>query len=766
MISLEDTKKDPCDKIKRILILDDSLSDLALLSGVLKKTKQDIEVICCTVPEDAIKLLTDPSEDIDAALIDYHLGNTIDGLQVIQKVRITKSEVAIVLITSDNDLELGKNAIKTGANDSLLKDPEKGISAERICESIRQAIFHAAELRGKKEEILIREALEFIDQKSLEDLSLKEELQAILEYVVVEMKEYGTMSNGSIHLIGGTTGNEGKKMELVADMFTHKEQKDACQGLEVTTKSGACICQHVAATGETISCSHSKGHSKHGFWFDWAIDHGHLTTNIPTPRPNTRNIRNILSAKLSEEEVNVIILKVQRSLRDKCGFDNLISYLKTSIEDQSMIEALINELRIGVINVYRRAGQKKDMRGPDVLKAIARVVGRRVDYHRQEAEHDLHEAIWDNTSNSLFEIENDGTLKRANPRFEKMFGISSDKIVGQCFHDTKFLQPQHPRSISPKKFMEDIWEEVQKNGFAEYTEQLRKNNGQLFWATTRVKRIPGNRYYISVIDVNEREDKANTDGLTGLTGRKLFEHRLHNAFNVGRRHGERLALLFIDINFLKWINDTYGHIIADKVLVQIARRLKKIINREGDVLARYGGDEITVLLSDVLSEDRRKNPKDGKPGKRFCDDLEKTAIEHQNVEIVLSQILNAFEEPVRIGPHIIPIKLSIGASFCSLAESPEEILKQSDDAMYSAKLKSKGRKIFDKERGHTFDEVNSAKSCFVHYEPGLKPPKAKNEKESRKEQKQQEEERTNKKEKTKKKNGKKRKNKSEKKKKS
>lgn len=95
---------------------------------------------------------------------------------------------------------------------------------------------------------------------------------------------------------------------------------------------------------------------------------------------------------------------------------------------------------------------------------------------------------------------------------------------------------------------------------------------------------------------------AHHDSLTKLTNRSLFYDRLESAFNTAKRYQTRFALLFLDVNDFKRINDGYGHAVGDAVLCEIARRLEVSV-RDTDTVARMGGDEFTVLLTDVHSKD-------------------------------------------------------------------------------------------------------------------------------------------------------------------
>ena len=153
---------------------------------------------------------------------------------------------------------------------------------------------------------------------------------------------------------------------------------------------------------------------------------------------------------------------------------------------------------------------------------------------------------------------------------------------------------------------------------------------------------------------------AHHDPLTALTNRSLFNDRLDSALRTAHRHDSTLALLFLDINDFKGINDVHGHAVGDRVLCVIARRLEGCV-RETDTVARMGGDEFTVLLTDLQSETAA------------CEKM--------------AQILAVMSEP--LGPEFGGLKMpscSIGVAFYPAdGEDADTLLSHADDDMYRIK---------------------------------------------------------------------------------
>jgi diguanylate cyclase (GGDEF)-like protein/PAS domain S-box-containing protein len=167
-------------------------------------------------------------------------------------------------------------------------------------------------------------------------------------------------------------------------------------------------------------------------------------------------------------------------------------------------------------------------------------------------------------------------------------------------------------------------------------------------------------------DISDRKNaeaviwqSANYDPLTGLVNRRLFHEKLDQTMKHGMRSNENFALLFIDLDNFKEVNDTLGHNIGDLLLKKTAKRIKECL-RDTDTLARLGGDEFTVILENATNVD--------------------------HIKLLTEKILTAVNTPFSIKKHKINISASIGIAVGHLdAVAPETLLKNADSAMYLAK---------------------------------------------------------------------------------
>lgn len=162
--------------------------------------------------------------------------------------------------------------------------------------------------------------------------------------------------------------------------------------------------------------------------------------------------------------------------------------------------------------------------------------------------------------------------------------------------------------------------------------------------------------------------EAHHDALTKLPNRAMFSDRLNYAIRHLKRHpNQRFAVLFIDLDRFKMINDTLGHHAGDLFLVEIANRLRSCV-RDNDVLARLGGDEFVILLDSLESDD---------------------------AEEVASRIISSIEKPYIIESNTLYSNASIGIALCNRCyKSSDEILRDADAAMYQAKSLGRGRYVF------------------------------------------------------------------------
>ncbi len=271
-------------------------------------------------------------------------------------------------------------------------------------------------------------------------------------------------------------------------------------------------------------------------------------------------------------------------------------------------------------------------------------------------------------------------ILRVNSAFTEITGYSAAEVIGKNPH---ILSSGRHES----NFYAAMWNSLNTNGMWKGEIWNRRKNGEIYpeyLTITAVKSHTGivTNYVASLADITQRKaaeqeikNLAFFDPLTKLPNRRLLMDRLQQALSSTTRSGKTGAILFIDLDNFKNLNDTLGHDIGDQLLQGVAQRLEACV-REGDTVARLGGDEFVVMLED-LSE----NP------------LEAA----QQTESVGEKILSAMNAPYHLGKFEQHSTSSIGATLFSRNDaSLDDLLKQADIAMYQAKKEGRNTlRFFD-----------------------------------------------------------------------
>jgi diguanylate cyclase (GGDEF)-like protein/PAS domain S-box-containing protein len=278
--------------------------------------------------------------------------------------------------------------------------------------------------------------------------------------------------------------------------------------------------------------------------------------------------------------------------------------------------------------------------------------------------------IFDHATFAAWIAELGGTLTYVNARCAELHGMRVEDLLGKRF-TVFYAEDQRAEART-------FWKTVQKSGSGEVHELWHvARDGRRFPMLTSGtllrdgKGVTPSLLACTAVDISERKQAeaqikqlAYYDALTGLPNRRLLMERLQHALDTGARRDARGAVLFIDLDHFKTLNDTLGHDVGDQLLQEVARRIQTHV-RVGDTVARLGGDEFVVLIEDL--SDSARPP---------------VAV----VEGVGQKIMAALNQPYRLAGvehHSTP---SIGATLFNYGEgSVDEPLKQADLAMYQAK---------------------------------------------------------------------------------
>ncbi len=275
-----------------------------------------------------------------------------------------------------------------------------------------------------------------------------------------------------------------------------------------------------------------------------------------------------------------------------------------------------------------------------------------------------------NSSEALLLTDAENRVVDINPAFTRLAGYTLDEIKGQ-----------NPRFLKSGKqgtdFYSSMWADIEAKGHWQGEIWNRKKDGQMFagWLTINTLYLDDGSVHRRVglySDITAKKlseellwTQANFDSLTGLPNRRMFLDRLTQDIKKSHRGGSKFALLFLDLDNFKQVNDTLGHDMGDFLLAEAARRISSCI-RGSDTVARIGGDEFTVILGDLADVG--------------------------GIDRIANGILTTLTQPFELGTEHAYISASIGITiFPDDATNQEDLLKNADQAMYVSKDTGRNR---------------------------------------------------------------------------
>jgi diguanylate cyclase (GGDEF)-like protein/PAS domain S-box-containing protein len=294
-----------------------------------------------------------------------------------------------------------------------------------------------------------------------------------------------------------------------------------------------------------------------------------------------------------------------------------------------------------------------------------------------------------------------GSIVDCNDALARMFGFRDrEELLGQSAFSLYYTIEDRHRLLA----------QVREHGSLSNVEvRMRRRDGSTVWVSENMTLLDGGILEGTILDITDRktaqeqvEYQAYHDALTGLPNRLLFRDRIEIALAHARRHRTSAAVMFLDLDQFKLVNDSLGHTVGDGLLQEVANRLVASI-RADDTVARMGGDEFTILLTDIKE-----------PG---------------SSAIVAQKLLDAISRPMMIEGHELYATTSIGvALFPDDGADAETLLKRADGAMYHAK--EAGRNNFQFAPATTLESTSERlliegslhhaferKEFVVHYQP-------------------------------------------------
>ncbi len=325
-----------------------------------------------------------------------------------------------------------------------------------------------------------------------------------------------------------------------------------------------------------------------------------------------------------------------------------------------------------------------DIRGGVIFVFVRDISERK----RLEAELELSALVFNASTASIIVADAEGFIACVNPAFTQTTGYEPHEVIGR-----------NPRLLSSgrqsREFYQNMWQTLDETGHWEGEWWNRRKDGELYAEQVIINIVRNKdgsvyRYVKISSDVTEKKRlddliwrQANYDNVTNLPNRRLFLDRLAQEIKKCHRAKESLALLFIDLDRFKEVNDEFGHAVGDRLLVEVSRRVNACI-RSSDTVARLGGDEFTVILADLAQTAR--------------------------IETVARNITSVLAQPFHCDEIEASISASMGiAIYPADGSDSNELIKKADQAMYAAKNSGRNRFSYAAKQG--------GRNRVLRYEP-------------------------------------------------
>ena len=328
----------------------------------------------------------------------------------------------------------------------------------------------------------------------------------------------------------------------------------------------------------------------------------------------------------------------------------------------------------------------------------------------QEAER-RYRSIFENTVEGIFQTTSEGQYLRANPALAKIYGYdSADELISKLNNIEKQLY------VNPKRRHEFVMMMQSQQQSLNFESQIYRRDGSIIWISENARAVHDESkqflYFEGTVeDITDRKNyeqkieyQATHDDLTGLPNRVLLKDRLKQAINYAERNKTQVAIVFLDLDKFKDVNDSMGHIAGDQLLIAMGGRFANCV-RDTDTVARPGGDEFVLILSDLHK----------------LQDLSQT----------LDRVLLAAAKPFNIQQREFIVTCSLGVSvYPEDGRDCDTLLKNADTAMYEAKKVGKNNyQFFTKELNavlidrleleYRLREALKLDEFVLHYQPKI-----------------------------------------------
>ncbi|MDZ4202304.1 MAG: EAL domain-containing protein [Gallionella sp.] len=325
---------------------------------------------------------------------------------------------------------------------------------------------------------------------------------------------------------------------------------------------------------------------------------------------------------------------------------------------------------LGTFAIYQRTATSPAAEDIRLIEQTAGLAGIAIERSRNADALKLAAMVYQHSSEAMAVTDSDNHIIAINPAFTHLTGYSAQEVLGRNPHILS--SGRHDRA-----FYASMWKTLNETGLWQGEIWNRHKSGNIFAESLLINTIyndDGSPYRrVSLFsDITQKKlseeliwKQANFDNLTGLPNRRMFHDRLEQEVKKTHRAGLQMALMFMDLDRFKEVNDTLGHDMGDILLREAAHRIASCV-RESDTVARLGGDEFTIILGEIEDPD--------------------------SVDRIAQNILNKLNEPFLLASEVAYVSASIGITlYPDDATSIDALVKNADQAMYAAKDQGRNR---------------------------------------------------------------------------
>ena len=666
-----------------ILIIDDSEDDQLLYRRAFKNAVPPYCLIMASSAKFGFECIANSTPDL--ILLDYNLPD-MDGISLMKKLaESSASPIPIIMLTSEGNAATAVEAMRNGVDDYIVKDTE-GLFLRLLPGVVAHVLAAQAQreqtLRLQKETLALLRRNQTLMQNSMDGIRVMD-----MQGNVVEAND------AFCRMLGYTQQEIGHLNAADWDaQWSIEELRERFKGLIGSSsrfetvhrcKDGTLLDVEVGASGMEID----------GQFFIFASSHD--ITERKRSESALRKERDFNKTIFDTAGTLIVVLdRKGRIVRLNKAGETITGYLFEEVREQFFWDVfLLEEERPGVVAAFKHLTEGNIVARYENHWRCKDGSSRLFDWHNTvlfdeagEIEHligianDITDsrkseealrvaAVAFETHDAILISDANANIIRVNQAFTDITGYTLDEVLGK-----------NPRIMSSgrqdKTFYVEMWQQLLHTGSWAGEIWDKRKNGQIYpkWLTiTAVKneRQEISQYVAIFSDITARKQAeeeirnlAFYDALTKLPNRRLFLDRFRAALTISTRRNDYGAVLFIDMDRFKTLNDSLGHDYGDLMLIEVAARIKSCV-REMDTVARLGGDEFVVLIEGI-SEDQEDAS--------------------HNVGLKAEKIREALAHPYQLKSHEHHSSPCIGISLYRGNETPvEELLQQADMAMYQAK---------------------------------------------------------------------------------